>query len=322
MVIVPTQAHQVDANGVEYVTISPATTNQDLKFQGKFEDTFPASSLREAFQQHEAFRASSTSPRVSDADDGLPPSHEQVPENIAEEKQKEIVGLSEDLASYPVTTGAQEKAFALTSAPKGLISAIMTAYNNHCNLVISPDAVWVTILSQFCAYVNGNVEKLRSVIVAHEGKKSLELKIVGKPTTVDYPSIINIMLEKIKKNIKSPELAEWFLPGFSTTTERDRVAAAATAMASLQAYFEYKWHFVCGIPSVTLLGTVADWMLLRKKINRLLKFEVRDNPEGEVMKLWVGYLRKVCDGFVESAKNPGSAKTLEFWDKVTLSRLD
>ena len=87
-------------------------------------------------------------------------------------------------------------------------------------------------------------------------------------------------------------------------------------MGSLQTYFEFKMYFMCGIPAVTMMGTVADWKLLREKIEHLLEFEVQNNPDGNVMELWVGYLRKVCDGFVESAEHPDSPKTLEFWDKV------
>ncbi|CAM9693248.1 unnamed protein product, partial [Ectocarpus sp. 8 AP-2014] len=33
-----------------------------------------------------------------------------------------------------------------------------------------------------------------------------------------------------------------------------------------------------------------------------------------------GYLRKVCDGFVESAEHPDSAATVDFWDKVFSDR--
>ncbi|CAM9402061.1 unnamed protein product [Ectocarpus sp. 8 AP-2014] len=124
------------------------------------------------------------------------------------------------------------------------------------------------------------------------------------------------MLGKIRENIKTPELADWFKPGFTTTTDTDEVAAAATAMASMQAYFSYEIQLSCGLPSVTLMGTVQDWKLLRAKVERLLDFEVKDNPEGDVMEVWVGYLRKVCDGFVESAEHPDSAETLQFWDKV------
>ena len=137
--------------------------------------------------------------------------------------------------------------------------------------------------------------------------------MIGTLETADYRGMIRDLLGKIRANIKSPELADWFRPGFSTTTEREEVCAAATAMASLQAYFMYVMARRCGIPAVTLLGTVADWKLLREKIDRLLEFEVKGN---NVMEVWVGYLRKVCDGLVESAEHPRSAETLEFWDKV------
>ena len=30
----------------------------------------------------------------------------------------------------------------------------------------------------------------------------------------------------------------------------------------------------CGLPEVTLLGEVADWEILRSKIDRLLEFEM------------------------------------------------
>ncbi|CBN76576.1 conserved unknown protein [Ectocarpus siliculosus] len=192
----------------------------------------------------------------------------------------------------------------------------MTAYNTHCNLVISPDDVWLTILAQSCAYVNKNAEGLRDRIVEHEGKKELRVSSDGTLHTADYPRMIRDLLGLIRQNIKSPEFADWFRPGFSTTTEKDEVCAAATAMASLQAYFEYTMMYRCGIPSVTLMGTVGDWKLLREKIERLLEFEVDGNPQGKVMQTWVGYLRKVCDGFVESAEHPGSPETLEFWDRV------
>ncbi|CAN0212405.1 unnamed protein product [Scytosiphon promiscuus] len=204
----------------------------------------------------------------------------------------------------------------MSASPQGLVYAIMTAYNNHVDLVIRPDDVWLTILAQFCAHVNKHAEALRGKIVDHEGKIQLEVSSTGGLLTADYTYFITAMLEMIRANIKSPELADWFYPGFSTTTRNDEVSAAATAMATLQSYFEYKFTILCGIPSVTLMGTVDDWKLLREKIERLLDFEVEDNPEGHVMERWVGYLRKVTDGFVESAEHPESAETLEFWDKV------
>ncbi|CAM9921353.1 unnamed protein product, partial [Ectocarpus fasciculatus] len=260
--------------------------------------------LRAAFEQHPTFTTV-----FATSKQGF-----YRPRSGPDEKKKfpgEIVALSED--DTGVVTAAKG---GLARTENGLISAIITAYNTHCNLVISPDDVWLTILAQFCAYVNKNAEGLRDRIVEHEGKKELVVSSDGTLRTADYPRMIRELLGLIRQNIKSPELADWFRPGFSTTTEKDEVCAAATAMASLQAYFEYFMVCGCGIPSVTLMGTVGDWKLLREKIERLLEFEVDGNPDGNVMQTWVGYLRKVCDGFVESAEHPGSPETLEFWDRV------
>lgn len=57
--------------------------------------------------------------------------------------------------------------------------------------------------------------------------------------------MIEGLLRKIKENIKSPELADGFLPDFSTTTEKYDVCAAATAMEILQAYIKFTMGIEC-----------------------------------------------------------------------------
>jgi hypothetical protein len=36
--------------------------------------------------------------------------------------------------------------------------------------------------------------------------------------------------ELLKKNVKDPELREWIVPGFSTTTETDRIVGSVMMM--------------------------------------------------------------------------------------------
>eukprot|EP00903_Cladosiphon_okamuranus_P021047 g19337.t1 len=289
----------------QHITISPATSNKSVEFTCDFDKVFRASTLQAAFEQHPVFATVFKSDQET---------HSSSSSNDANNKHPgQIAALSTETSAATAADGG------LSRVSKGLISTIMTAYNTHCDLVIRPDDVWLTILAQFCSYVNKNAEGLRNKIVEHEGKDELKVYSAGGMRTADtaeYQRMIRELLGQIRQNIKSPELADWFRPGFSTTTEKDEVCAAATAMATLQAYFEFQMSFRCGIPSVTLMGTVGDWKLLREKIERLLEFEVDGNPEGKVMEIWVGYLRKVCDGFVESAEHPGSPETLEFWDKV------
>lgn len=196
----------------------------------------------------------------------------------------------------------------------GLLSTIIEAYNNHLNLRIRPDDIWITVLAQLSAYVNGEgrAEVLRDRLVDHDGKKQLKVTAAwGNIYTVDFGVMALDMLDEIAKNIKNETLKEWFLPGFSTSTENDDICAAASAMCVMQEYFEYLFEILCGIPEVTLLGTPEDWALLRGKVDGLLQFEAGDGH----LTTWVGLLQRICDQFVESSIN-GSVNNMVFWDTV------
>mmetsp|Transcript_17024 Transcript_17024/g.39341 ORF Transcript_17024/g.39341 Transcript_17024/m.39341 type:complete len:369 (-) Transcript_17024:136-1242(-) len=199
----------------------------------------------------------------------------------------------------------------LAFARKGLSTTIVDAYNRHLHLELRPDDVWITILAQFSAFVNGRAEQLRDKFVSHEGKKELVVTAMGNIMTADFGDMTRCMLDEITRNIKDPDLREWFLPGFSTSTGVDDICAAAASMCTLQAYFDYKFTLMCGIPQVTLLGNTEDWKRLRNKIERLVEFETADG----VLKPWVSLLRRVCDNFVESSET-GSEHNLDFWDTV------
>lgn len=147
-------------------------------------------------------------------------------------------------------------------------TAIM-AYNNHHHLVIRPDDIWMSILSQFSLYVNANPEELRRLFVQHEGKKVLRLDMGQADATgnfagkcserqVDFGIVTSGMAKLIQENIVDPELRDWFLPTFSTTTETDRVVASAMLMATLKEYFTCEAGMMCGLSAVTLLGDRAD----------------------------------------------------------------
>jgi hypothetical protein len=49
----------------------------------------------------------------------------------------------------------------------------LTAYNNHGDVKITPDDVWIVIMLFFSKYVNEHSEELRYVFVSHQGKKKL-----------------------------------------------------------------------------------------------------------------------------------------------------
>jgi len=225
-----------------------------------------------------------------------------------------MIGKQQDKQDTPsilVVHGSGDDGVDIHPTNTGLVGTVVEAYNMHQNLQLRPDDIWIAILCQFSAYVNGRAEELRSKFVAHEGQKELIVNGVGNIYSADFAALTRRTLHAISDNIKDASLQEWFLPGFSTSTPTDDVCASATAMCSFQQYFKYTFGLCCGIPQVTLLGTLHDWKLLRAKVEKLLEFDTSE----KLMTTWVAWLREICDNCVESREH-GSATNLDFWDCI------
>lgn len=196
----------------------------------------------------------------------------------------------------------------------GLVGTVLAAYCLHHNLVLRPDDFWVAIMTQFSFYVTANAEALRDKLVDFEGKKELTIYGDGELFTCNFGKVSTAMVDnQIAKNIKDPEIAAWAIPNFSTTKEEDRIVCAISLMSSLQNFFKYKCALECGIPNVTLLGTLDDWKELRKRVDKILEFQV---PNVEHLDTWVCFLQKVTDNLVFNYENPNHPDTLKFWDNV------
>jgi hypothetical protein len=190
----------------------------------------------------------------------------------------------------------------------GFVDAVRQAYSTHHNLIIRPDDVWIAIATQFAMFVEKNGEELRDKFVNHSGKKELVVKEVSSLYTADYESLSMKMSQQIAENIKDPKVREWIIPNFSTTTNTDRVVGAMVLMASMKIYFDYKFQLCCGLPSVTMLGTEADWVDVANRAKKLIDY---DNKEG-YMKTWYKLLEPVLNNFVSSIRGKPN---LEWWNR-------
>ena len=191
----------------------------------------------------------------------------------------------------------------------GLVSMFVTAYCNHHKMKIRPDDFWQTIIIQFSFYINANAELLRDKFVNFPDKKTLVVVMTGTLHTVNYAEFVEKMVnEQIIDNIKDPEFVDWILPDFTTTTKNDRIAASVTIMATLQEFFTYVCSLRCGIPEVTLEGTLEDWIKLRKKIDNLKNYDIN----GYMIK-WHSLLARILDKFIDCMK--GNVD-LSFWDSI------
>jgi hypothetical protein len=75
----------------------------------------------------------------------------------------------------------------------GFVYGCLEAYNQHHNLVIRPDDVWITIMAQFAVYVDHHNEEMRAHFVSHEGKKELTVQAAGWRHSVDFGAMAETM---------------------------------------------------------------------------------------------------------------------------------
>jgi hypothetical protein len=197
----------------------------------------------------------------------------------------------------------------LIESNNGFVHAAFNAYCSHHHLTIRPEDVWFAILSQLNFYINANAEKLRDHFVSHQGQKQLEVKEVGNIHSVDVGALARRMTALIQENVKDPNLRDWIMPAFSTTTVTDRTTAAVLMMGSMQAYFSYKMTLMCGIPTVTLLGERADYEDILARLDKL--------PElGPQTSTFADLLRPVLRNFMATFDPKQAATSRDFWSKI------
>lgn len=178
----------------------------------------------------------------------------------------------------------------------GLVGTVFRAYCDHHDIELRPDDFWTAIISQFASYVNANAELLRKTFVSHEDKIDLVVYGGGNRFTVDYSEMTQEIINLMKPHLNT-DVESWFIPDYSTTTLNDKTVAYMMMMGTLKNYFSYGFCLSCGIPNVTLLGTVEDYLKLRAQIDNLLQYDLNGN-----IKIWHGYLTSVCDQLIETRK--------------------
>lgn len=185
--------------------------------------------------------------------------------------------------------------------PHPLLHAFHLAFAEHRPLALSPDAVWLTIAQGFAIHVDENAEALRHRFVRHGGRKVVRVQRDPPPDSVaTWTSVIDEFVDGIGNDL-GPGILHLMRCSFSTTTAVERVASSITALAAFKAYFEYQVQSICGIPTITLEGTVDDWRAIRARVDVVAEYDLA---------WWARVLRPVLDQFVAAAA--GTVDD-EFW---------
>ena len=188
----------------------------------------------------------------------------------------------------------------------GFVGAVHTAYDNHYPLVLSPDHIWMCIVQGFATHVNQNAEKLRHLFVEHEGKEIIKVRrddfVKGSPRN-PWPEVFPEFSVKIRSHI-GEKTHDLLTPTFTTTGPVEKAAAEIVLMNAFKEYFDYHFYTECGIPEITLEGTVNDWKQLRERALGLAQFDLQ---------WWIDPLKPILDQFVAAVEGQVDKS---FWSSI------
>ncbi|KAF0420793.1 hypothetical protein F8M41_006900 [Gigaspora margarita] len=188
--------------------------------------------------------------------------------------------------------------------PNGFAAAILHAYNYHKHLHLSPDDVWLTISQGVSQHINRNAEKFRNRFVKHEGKKELNIGVDG--ILGNWPEIVNRIVAEADKNVEKIDLRDLLECNFSTTTPNSLTASRIVLLDAVKSYFNFSCTTCCGIPKVTLEGTLEDWMKLQEKVANLRKLNLE-------LDFWLDRLEPVIWNLVATYRGEVDE---DFWGRI------
>jgi hypothetical protein len=232
--------------------------------------------------------------------DDVKPSTERLPLTNARK-------LFEDKMGRPVEAFAPEAPAdviaAVGAADHSLVSAVYVAFSEHRPLVLTPDIIWLTLAQGFAQHINNHAEALRSTIVSHKGKVTLKAMTFQLATSQDWADVIQQWSDTIQTQIPA-ELSHFMICDFSTTTPITRTASQVVMLDAFQQYFDYELLFICGIPTITVKGSVQDWVKIRERVEVMAGFHLN---------WWTDRLKPICDGFIATVQGTPSQT---FWKHI------
>jgi hypothetical protein len=183
-----------------------------------------------------------------------------------------------------------------------LLAAVGIAFAQHRPLVLSPDAIWLTIAQGVAQHVRHHAEA--AVAPDPLGRKRVEVVRDAMPgDAAAWHAAVGEFRRVLGDEIGEGR-ARLFECDFSTSTEVDRTVSQIVLLDAYSPYFSYWMMCICGIPSITLTGTVADWRGIRERIDVIAELDLG---------FWCRSLVPIADQFVRTADGKPD---VAFWRRI------
>lgn len=186
--------------------------------------------------------------------------------------------------------------------------ALELAYYEERPIVITPDMIWLLICQGVSQHINLNHEKLRDKFVNFAGKKRITINgnLPEKDDRFKWNELINNFVKQTNENLND-SLYNIMSTGFTSTTVVEKIVFSITYLDVLKNYFEY-FNASCGIPSITIEGTVQDWKKIENNVELFRKYN---------LEWWIDNLKPCLKQFVDASS--GKIDTV-FWRSILKNR--
>lgn len=194
------------------------------------------------------------------------------------------------------------------------------AFKLHCGLRINPQDIHMLIQNALAQHVKKHPE-LRSKIVNHDGKKTLECRRNGFTRTRKALNDWNScwlgedgFLAQLEGDVKQNEDGGKVVPSFSTMTAICKSAAAIGFMDITSEFYEFLVSSRCGFATIGLYGKESDWLLLLTNTEALLRQYCTEDWASEWSFALLPLLKKILLEFQNAANGkPGDQL---FWNSM------
>lgn len=202
-----------------------------------------------------------------------------------------------------------ENTIRLGTSSHGFFLACLRAYSNHMNLSLSPDDFKLIILQGLSQHINQNSEKFRDNFVDHSGQKHINLDrddfVMGVKDN-DWGKLFSDFADKIDEDLKDKKLVQLIQSPMSTSTPTTMASFNISLMDAMQTYFSYGFTTCCGIPSITLSGTLEDWKSLIELVTHISQYD---------LEWWTNQIIPILKECCDTVNDPQN-RDVKFWSNI------
>ncbi|MBC7864605.1 MAG: DUF4419 domain-containing protein [Bacteroidia bacterium] len=153
---------------------------------------------------------------------------------------------------------------------------IQRAFSEHKAITIRPDDFWLIICQGFSEHIKLNGSSLKHLITDLKKKQTIKVQrddfVKGKKDN-PWPEIFPEFSKQVNEYLKS-DLYSKLVCEFSTSTKTDVTAFEISFLDGMSEYFDYLFYSLCGIPKITLEGSIEDYRKILSNLDELEKYDL------------------------------------------------